>query len=458
VDIGGGMVWLGGFVMHEVALFAATGFLLLGIGDVVVDLIWIGGALKRRLGGKHSVAAGLIEDAPRARFALFIPAWDEAAVIGRMLANSLDTLRWDDFSIYVGCYPNDPETRAAALAIGDDRVRVVTGPRPGPTTKADCLNALWAALRDDEAAGAARADAVVLHDAEDLVHSHELALYAGALRGADLVQIPVVPLAQPGSRFVSALYCDEFAEAHGKELVVRQAIGAGLPSAGVGCAISRRALDALAEAHGTPFDPASLTEDYELGLRLRALGFASAFVRARPAPGRPLVATRAYFPGTIAAAVAQRARWMTGIALAGWDRLGWSGGAAERWMRLRDRQAPLAALLLAAAYLALVLWSAQLAGALALGLAPAPTPPLLHLLLQINLVLLAWRIGMRMLFAGRVHGWRQGLMAVPRMIVGNIIAMMAARRAIGCYLRFRRTGAADWDKTAHSFPAAVPAE
>ena len=47
---------------------------------------------------------------------------------------------------------------------------------------------------------------------------------------------------------------------------------------------------------------------------------------------------------------------MTGIALAGWDRLGWSGGLAERWMRLRDRQSLLAAILLCAGYLALLLW------------------------------------------------------------------------------------------------------
>ena len=40
------------------------------------------------------------------------------------------------------------------------------------------------------------------------------------------------------------------AEAHGKELVVREAIGAGLPSAGVGCAIARDALAALAEQDG----------------------------------------------------------------------------------------------------------------------------------------------------------------------------------------------------------------
>ena len=106
----------------------------------------------------------------------------------------------------------------------------------------------------------------MLHDAEDVVHSAELGLFDALIERADLVQLPVLPLIDPGSRFVGGHYADEFCEAHGKELVVREAIGAGLPSAGVGCAIARDALDALAGRNGAPFDPDSLTEDYELGL------------------------------------------------------------------------------------------------------------------------------------------------------------------------------------------------
>lgn len=36
------------FVMHEAALFAAFGFLLLGSSDLLVDLIWLGLRLVRR--------------------------------------------------------------------------------------------------------------------------------------------------------------------------------------------------------------------------------------------------------------------------------------------------------------------------------------------------------------------------------------------------------------------------
>ena len=61
---------------------------------------------------------------------------------------------------------------------------------------------------------------------------------------------------------------------------MRAALGAGLPLAGVGCAIARGSLDTLAAARdGAQFDPASLTEDYELGLTVARDGGRGTFVR-----------------------------------------------------------------------------------------------------------------------------------------------------------------------------------
>jgi adsorption protein B len=131
---------------------------------------------------------------------------------------------------------------------------------PGPTTKADCLNRLWERLLEDEAAEGVRAKAVVLHDAEDVVHSAELRVFDQLIERFDLVQLPVLPLLDKGSRWIAGHYADEFAEAHGKEMLVRQWLGAGLPSAGVGCAFSRSILDRIAQqSGGRPFDAASLT-------------------------------------------------------------------------------------------------------------------------------------------------------------------------------------------------------
>jgi len=442
------MLVAAGFVMHEAALFAAFGFLLLGLSDLVVDLIWIGLRLLRRRPEAPPSAAR------PGRLAIFVPAWDEAAVIGRMLTHMQARFGDGDYRLYVGCYPNDPATIAAVRGAAGPKLRLVIGPAPGPTSKADCLNRLWERMLEDEAAEGVTVKAVVLHDAEDVVHSAELPLFDALIERHDLVQLPVMPLIDPGSRFVSGHYLDEFTEAHAKELVVRAAIGASLPSAGVGCAISRAALAALAESRGAPFDPDSLTEDYELGLRLRAMGRRGAFVRLPAGPGLSMIATREYFPATLDAAVAQKARWMTGIALAGWDRLGWSGGFAERWMRLRDRQSLLAALVMATAYLALILWVALLLAAL-LGAAALPTPgPVLSALLAINSGFLLWRLGMRFGFVATAYGWREGLRSLPRTVTANIIAMMAARRALARYL----SGRTHWDKTAHVFPHQLPAE
>ncbi len=451
---------IAGFVMHEAMLFAACGFLLLGAGDLLVDAIWIGRTLRRRLARFTRADAGSLSGPERAgHIAVFIPAWDEANVIGDMLRATLGRLDHPNYRLYVGTYPNDRATIAAVRAVADPRVRLVIGPVPGPTTKADCLNRLWEALLADEAREGRPAKAIVLHDCEDVVHSAELRVFDRLIERFDLVQLPVLPMVDARTSMISASYADEFAESHGKELVVREAIGASIPSAGVGCAFSRDALAQVAAlSGGLPFAADSLTEDYELGLKLHALGRRAAFVRLPQSRGGPVVATREYFPGTIDAAVNQKARWMIGIALSGWDRLGWRGTLAERWMRLRDRQSVLAALLLFTAYLTLLLWALFQSRLLLTGAAPPALSPELQTLLQLNAGLLVWRLMMRFGFVAHAYGWCQGLASIPRVLVANLIAMLAARRAVFRYLRIRRTGQATWDKTSHVFPAALPAE
>ncbi len=310
-----------------------------------------------------------------------------------MFKATLRRLDYEDYRIFVGHYDNDPATAAAIAGVDDPRIESVEVHADGPTTKADCLNHLYDALIAYELETGRSAKAVVLHDAEDVVHPLEFRIFDGLIDRAGVIQLPVLPLPDPHSRWVSGHYCDEFAEAHIKELVVREAIGAAIPLAGVGCAIARRPLSQLAaRQEGKPFIGNSMTEDYEVGLRIGELGLKTMFVRIPARPGeRGVVASRGHFPASLGAAVRQKARWLGGIALAGWDRLGWSGGFGERWMRLRDRRGPFAALLLLAAYAAAFLWL-QLWLAEALG-APirARLDPMLIILLAINGWLLAWR-------------------------------------------------------------------
>jgi adsorption protein B len=311
---------------------------------------------------------------------------------------------------------------------------------------------LYDALIAYESSLGVSARAIILHDSEDVVHPLELAVFDRLIDRAGVIQLPVLPLVDPDSHWISGHYCDEFAEAHTKDLIVREAVGAAIPLAGVGCAIARDPLARLAAAHeGRPFAGASMTEDYEMGLRVGALGVKTMFVRIPAHPGdRAVVSSQGHFPASLGAAVRQKARWLGGIALAGWDRLGWSGGWGERWMRLRDRRGPFAALLLIAGYCAGLLWS-QLWLAEALG-APmqARMGPRLLLLLQVNGALLAWRIVMRAAFTANAYGWRQGLLSVPRLVVSNLIAVLATLRALSIHMS---GGARRWDKTRHIFPA-----
>lgn len=345
------------FATREATLFAAIWFFAGGIDDLLVDCVYL---FQRARGWLHGDEPETLPAAiPDGRIAVFVAAWQEANVIGKMLRTALTRFDHPDYRIYVGTYPNDLATiyRVAAVAAQDARVTLVIGPNPGPTTKADNLNAIWRALLRDEAVEGQVA-AVMLHDAEDVVHAQELRVVAHALIDHEAVQLPVHPLPVPGSRFVSGHYCDEFAEQHAKGMPVRQALGAALPLAGVGCALRRDVIEAIAVARdGAPFDENSLTEDYELGLTVGAMGGRTLFARvAERAGGRP-VAVRAYFPASFETAVRQKSRWMIGIALAGWDRTGWgaAGAISDHWMRMRDRRVTLAIPVLVLGYCAFVL-------------------------------------------------------------------------------------------------------
>ncbi|MEO7257225.1 MAG: glycosyl transferase family protein [Sphingomicrobium sp.] len=442
-------------IAAELALFAGIGFLIFAANDILVDLIyfarraWRAAVVYSRF--PRAYASKLASGGDPGFIAILVPAWDEASVIASMLRATLRRIQHPDYRIFVGYYRNDPATAAAIASVVDGRIEAVMVDADGPTTKADCLNYLYDALLTHELVTQQPAKAIVLHDAEDVVHPLELALFDQLIERAGVIQLPVLPLIDPSSQWISGHYCDEFAEAHAKEMVVREAVGASIPLAGVGCAIAREPLARIAAMHdGRPFVGGSMTEDYELGLRVGALGLKTMFVRIPAAPGgRSVVASRGHFPSSLSIAVRQKARWLGGIAIVGWDRLGWRGGLGERWMRMRDRRGPLAALLLVAGYSAAFLWS-QLWIAEMLG-APvqARLDPTLVTLLQINAWLLGWRVLMRAAFTTSAYGIGQGVLSVPRMVVGNVIAILATGRAISIHLS---GGPRRWDKTSHIFP------
>jgi adsorption protein B len=441
---------------HELFLFAAITFVIGALDDGAIDCVW----LWLRLTGKGSTAivdAQILAVEPLGgRAAVLIPAWQEHQVIAATIEHALAAWPQGEMMLYVGCYRNDPATiSAVGSAVSDDRrLRLVICERDGPTTKADCLNRLFHALLEDEQRERFEYKMVVFHDAEDLVDPAALALLdqtiGEAPAKADFVQLPVMPLPQRGWRWLGSHYCEEFAEAHGKAMLVRDALGAGLPSAGVGCAISRRALELLREGRPDqlPFEAESLTEDYEMGLSIAASGGICRFVRARDRSGR-LIATRAYFPSQLGQIVRQKTRWIHGISLQGWDRLGWNGSWIERWMRARDRRGPLSALTLFAAYsfLLLAMITSMIApNASGQELVLSPTE---QALLLASFVAILWRTGFRFAFTARDYGVMEGLKAVARIPFTNVVAIMAGRRSVMAYIRSLAGKGQSWDKTSH---------
>ena len=447
---------------HELLLFVGIFFLVGAADELAVDFAWIWLRLTGQ-GKTPVVERRQVSSEPLAGpAAVLIPAWQEEDVIADTIRHLLAAWPQEQLRLYVGCYRNDrPSAEAIIAGIGgDSRARMIVHDRDGPSTKADCLNRIYAALLEDEARHGFRARMILLHDAEDLVDPAALSLLDQAMGDADFVQLPVLPLVQRRSRWVAGHYCEEFAEAHGKAMVVRGRLSAGLPAAGVGCAFSGDLLDEMARKFGggsEPFSPECLTEDYELGLRVRLLGRRSTFLRMRGDDGR-LVATRACFPHQLGAAIRQKTRWIYGIAFQGWERLGWAGRGSEMWMRLRDRRGPFNAFVLAVAYLLVVVAGALYLLEWAGYPRPWPFDPLVKLLITINLLCFVWRVAMRVGFTAREYGWGEGIRAVLRIPVANIIAIMAGRRALFAYIRSLAGEMPAWDKTRHSAHPELPIE
>ena len=86
----------------------------------LVDIIYFARALWRALAVYTRYPRAFASALPDARepgfFAMFVPAWDESAVIASMLRATVSRLDYDNYRIFVGHYRNDPATAAAIAA------------------------------------------------------------------------------------------------------------------------------------------------------------------------------------------------------------------------------------------------------------------------------------------------------------------------------------------------------
>jgi bacteriophage N4 adsorption protein B len=469
--------------LEYAAVAVAFVILVSSIDDLFIDAWYWTREIKRALTVKRRykpLRPEQLRDRPEQHIAIMIPAWLEYDVIAAMLENMVKVLDYRAYTIFVGTYRNDAATITEAERMRrryKQLVRVEV-PHDGPTCKADCLNWIVQAIFAHEAQHGIEFAGVVLHDSEDVLHPLELQFFNYLLPRKDLIQIPVASLERDWSDLVAGVYMDEFAEWHGKDLVVRESLAKTVPSAGVGTCFSRRALLTLAaETNNQPFNTQTLTEDYDIGVRLAAHGMYSilarfsveyrvkrvtwfGFGKEKEVIVRMPLCVREYFPNTFRTSYRQKARWSLGICFQGWAYFGWYGSLADRYFLLRDRKGAVTAFVAIFAYVLLaqyVLFEVAKAG----GLMRLSYPPLLSThgwigtLLELNAVALVLRIGQRAYFTGRVFGWEHGFLSIPRMVIGNFVNFMAMARAWKQYLSHLFLGTRlVWDKTMHDFPSA----
>lgn len=403
--------------------------------------------------------------------ALMSPAWDEPAVIGKMVKRCIEVYDYDNFHIFIGTYPNDPATQAAVdevVAIYPN-VHKVVGPKEGPTTKAQCLNSIINEIFNFEKKNGVYFEGICYHDAEDVIHPLELRFFNHLIERNDLIQLPVMPQPRKWYDWIGNHYMDEFAEVHTKDIVVREHFCGEIPSAGVATAFSRRAINKLSELNdGQVFDESTLTEDYNIGYYLKEAGMKEIFARLtlrydknnkesveKFGKMEKLICSGGLFPNNFIAAFRQKARWSTGIIFQARKKIGLPQELKLRYMLLHDRKGVITNFIPILGYFIMV---NIIIMELAHRFIPdawiypdlVPFHSYIWYLLLINGVFLINRIVQRFIFTSINYGFLHGILSFPRSIVANMVNFFAMARSIKLVHQSKKNGTqVKWDKTAH---------
>ena len=424
-----------------------------GIDDVLVDLLYWFNKRKyhRNLPNLDDVNAA--DENP---IALIICAWREYRVIGRTLTYALSKLRYSNYQIFVGIYPNDTKTLEVVKRIAqkNNRIVICVNSHDGPTTKADNLNNVYNSIKRFEADNGHDFEIVLIHDSEDFIHPLSLKLvnYILMYQGVDAVQIPVVPIKDDKGRFIHRTYCDAFAEVHSKDLIVRQALRVFIPFAGTGMSFKRMIFRDLEAHYPQVFNEANLTEDYELGLRLFKLGYKTSYINLLVNKGdsNSRIATGEYFPNSFWAAVRQRSRWTAGICFQNWKMHKWAGNLKTKYFLLRDRKTIFSNFMVLLSNIVFALFLFYLLG-FGLGInfldSVVQENSILWFFLWSCFGLMVWRLVHRFIFTFSWYGFRYALFSLIRLNFDNLINFFATFRALKVFVQMKNKVV--WESTDH---------
>jgi adsorption protein B len=440
------------WVAHVLGPFAFW-VLINGLDDLVIDVAAIAGYLTQ----PRAPTEAELDEVPPRLMAIFVASWKEHRVIRKMVENNVTKLRYPRVAFFLGVYPNDAPTVAAArdAEASFPNVHLAVCPHNGPTSKADCLNWIYQRMLLYEEQNNVRFEMVLTHDAEDLVDPDALRWINYYAQWNDMVQIPVLALPTEFKKISHGVYCDEFAEYQFKDMIGRQFLGGFIPSNGVGTGFSRRALEALAEqSNNRIFEPGCLTEDYENGFRVARLGMKQKFIPINFRDGRP-IATREFFPLEFRKAVGQRSRWITGINLQSWG----FHDARETFHHFywfwRDRKGLVGNLVTPLTNILFVygLVTLLLAETLHHPWGLAHEASYLTRACEAGLSLQALHIAVRMWFSSRIYGPRHAATVPIRVVAGNWINCFATCVAIWTFTKAKtHNRPLKWVKTEHAYP------
>jgi len=457
-------------VLYVFTLLVGSVFVISGFTDFTFDLYFIFHSIRRFFLSRNWPKLTLmrLQSREQQKIAICIACWHEADVIAQTLSNAVNNIQYRNYDIFVGTYPNDPKTQAQVdlVAKKNPHVHKVISPFPGPTTKPSNLNSIYQAIKDYEKKVGFTYEIIMTHDAEDLIHPYSLLVVNYLIPRKDMIQLPVFPLEVPWYEFTHWSYADEFAENHTKLLLVRELTGGFVPAAGVGAAFTRRCFEWFNAHEVQPFSTNTLTEDYELGLRLHLEGFQAAFVLVNLPPpenhkernkrSMQWVATRAYFPRNFWSAVRQKTRWNIGIVLQAWRNLGWRGDRVTQWNLLLDRKVLVST---PANFLSYFVFLYFIFYQILLHSYSGFMPPLivqgtlLWYIISIATFFMVWRMINRSYAVQKIYGFWPAVLSIPRSVWGNVINFFAIIRAVVQYAHHLASGESlTWDKTAHQVP------
>ncbi|MDQ2680139.1 MAG: phage adsorption protein NrfB [Candidatus Eremiobacteraeota bacterium] len=456
-------------VVTALIIIVGAAFFLFRFDDLVFDLGFWAGWIKRKLFLRNfePLTVEVLRDRVEQRIAVYVPCWHESDVIARMLDFAARSIEYATYDIFVGAYPNDPETleKIRAMEKIHPNVHLVVNDRNGPTTKAQNLNCIYREMQRLEGDDPFRI--IVLHDVEDIIHPLSFLLYNYLIPTKEMVQLPVFPLERPWTKWTAWTYADEFAENHMKDLIFREAIGSFVPAAGVGCAFSRDALDIVSATQSDLFPESALTEDYQFALRLHVRGLKTIFVNQRlsstggrrPSTAAAYVATRAYFPDTAPNAIRQKSRWVAGIGFQAWKMMGWSGDFVTRYGLYRDRKGIVANVAVLLGYIVLTVTVGLFIWHHFNPLIRTPnigSNPVIWGILDFVLVMTLVELLQTALIVAWLYGPLQGCLSLlrpPWSAFINGCATLSAAYAFTVAQMFHTD--MQWSKTAHAFPTEV---